>query len=355
VSLHRLLSERRQELLARWARAAEESFAGSLSQVELMDRMPRFLDDLLLVLASGGQPDPKDTADAEEHGLQRFRLGFDIAEVVREYGLLHEAIIALAAEAGVVPTHRDAQVLASELSKGSCEAVTQYQAQRDAELQRQAAAHLGFIAHELRNPLASAQLAHVSLRLRYPEGGRSLETLGRSLTALTEMIDNVLSNSWLKVGAPLRGEDVDVRALLSQIESDVSEEAEAKGVSLRLEAESLVVHADRRLLASALSNLVRNAVKFTKPDTTIRVRAWRQEGRVLVEVEDGCGGLPPGKVDELFSPFVQRGADRSGFGLGLAITRQAAESHNGSLRVRDIPGQGCVFTIDLPAAVPPTP
>jgi signal transduction histidine kinase len=354
VSLHRLLSERRLELLARWARAAEESFSGSLSIVELIDRMPRFLDEVIRALPPGSAPPPDATnANAEEHGVQRLRLGFDIGEVVREYGLLHEAILALAAEHGVVPTVYEAKVLAAELSKGTRDAVTQYQAQRDSELQRQAAAHLGFIAHELRNPLASATTAHLILRRRYPEGGRPLETLDRSLKHLSAMIDGVLSNAWLKMGAPLRGQEVELQALLREIERDVEDELEARAVALVIEAEPLVLHADPRLLSSAISNLVRNAIKFTKPGTKIVVRAWHQRARVLIEIEDECGGLPPGKSEELFSPFVQRGEDRSGFGLGLAITRQAVESHNGALRVRDLPGRGCVFTIDLPAAADP--
>jgi signal transduction histidine kinase len=351
MSLHRLLSERREELLARWARAAEASFAGSLSTVELIDRMPRFVDELIRALPPGSPQVPEGGSEnAEEHGVQRLRLGFDIGEVVREYGLLHEAILGLAGDAEIVPSLREAQVLAAAINNGTCDAVTQYQAQRDAELQRQAAAHLGFIAHELRNPLASAQFAHVGLRRRHPEGGRALEILGRALTSLSEMVDNVLSNAWLKMGAPLRGEHIDLRALLGDIERDVADGAEAKGVSLVVQCEPLLVHADPRLLSSAISNLVRNAVKFTKPDTTVVVRAWSQQERVLIEVEDACGGLPAGKTEELFSPFVQRGADRSGFGLGLAITRQAAESHNGSLRVDDLPGRGCVFTLDLPAS-----
>jgi hypothetical protein len=70
---------------------------------------------------------------------------------------------------------------------------------------------------------------------------------------------------------------------------------------------------------------------------------------VTIEVADACGGLPPGKVDDLFAPLVQRGENRSGFGLGLAIARQAVEAHGGSIDVRDDPGDGCVFTIELPS------
>jgi hypothetical protein len=75
--------------------------------------------------------------------------------------------------------------------------------------------------------------------------------------------------------------------------------------------------------------------------------------RVLFEIEDECGGLPPGKIDDLFIPFKQRGADRSGVGLGLSICLKAAKANGGEIHVRDLPGKGCVFTLDLPRRPPP--
>jgi signal transduction histidine kinase len=69
---------------------------------------------------------------------------------------------------------------------------------------------------------------------------------------------------------------------------------------------------------------------------------------VRIEVEDECGGLPEGKAEALFRPFEQHGVDRSGLGLGLSISRRAVEASGGKLYVRDMPGVGCVFTIDLP-------
>jgi signal transduction histidine kinase len=74
--------------------------------------------------------------------------------------------------------------------------------------------------------------------------------------------------------------------------------------------------------------------------------------RVLIEVEDECGGLPPGKAEELFLQFEQRGVDRTGLGLGLSISRRSVEADGGEIHVRDLPGVGCVFAIDLPRLAP---
>jgi signal transduction histidine kinase len=78
------------------------------------------------------------------------------------------------------------------------------------------------------------------------------------------------------------------------------------------------------------------------------LNAYASADRILIDVEDGCGGLPPGASDMMFQPFVQVGADKSGVGLGLSLCRRGVEANDGVLSVRDIPGSGCVFTIDLP-------
>jgi signal transduction histidine kinase len=85
----------------------------------------------------------------------------------------------------------------------------------------------------------------------------------------------------------------------------------------------------------------------------LRVGATAQ--RVLFDVQDECGGLPSGNADELFRPFEQRGSNRTGLGLGLAFSRWAIEAHHGRIYARNLPGEGCVFTIDLPRAHVPEP
>ena len=71
---------------------------------------------------------------------------------------------------------------------------------------------------------------------------------------------------------------------------------------------------------------------------------------MLIETEDQCGGIPVGKGD-LFQAFGERrGSDRTGLGLGLSIARRAGRAHAGDIRVRNMPGLGCVFTIEIPLA-----
>jgi signal transduction histidine kinase len=105
-----------------------------------------------------------------------------------------------------------------------------------------------------------------------------------------------------------------------------------------------------------VGNLVQNAFKYTRSQSTVTLRVRANADRVLIEVHDECGGLPGhGEGEELFPSFEQRGADRTGLGIGLAFSRWGAEVNGGRLYARNLPGTGCVFTVDLPrSSVPAT-
>ena len=91
-------------------------------------------------------------------------------------------------------------------------------------------------------------------------------------------------------------------------------------------------------VGAAITNLLRNAFKFSPRGSTIVLRAQDISGdKLRTDVEDECGGLPPGKEEDLFLPYVQKGDDRSGMGLGLAISRQGIRSVGGQFTVRDLP------------------
>jgi signal transduction histidine kinase len=355
-NLEALLKERRQDLIDRWtAMIGRETVGVPLSRTELVDHMPRFIDELTAALHPEALPLPQTSENAGEHGSQRLELGFNVGEVVREYGALHRCIIEIADESGLTITTHEQMIMARSLNSGIANAVSQYVAERDAELHRQMSEHLGFIAHEVRNPLSSAAMAFALLQKReLASGGRAVELLAKNLRQTSDVIDNALQHASLSMGVTPRREAVRVGQLLEEIVSDCAAEAQVKGIEVVVTvAPDLALDADPRLLRSAIANLVRNGLKFSRPGSELNVRARRKEdaGRVQIEVEDGCGGLPPGQVEELFRPLVRRGTDQSGFGLGLSIAHQAATAHNGTIAVRDLPGKGCVFTIDLPAPV----
>jgi len=350
-TLYGVLTERRGDLIRRWSDSLRGGVvAVPLPRTELLDHIPAFIDEIIRALYPETVPLPPMSAHAQEHGEQRLGLGFDVAEVVREYGALHECILQIADEAGLVVSFRDQEVVVRFLNAGIAGAVFQYVKHRDLEAQRQASEHLGFIAHELRNPLGAAQLAFRLLRGELPES-RTVERLDRNLRQTAEMIDSVLSHASLKMGIDPNPAPIALGTFLRKIESDAELEARARKIEIVVSApKDVMIQADPRLLRSAVSNLLQNALKFSRESSKVTLTAAEADGRVTIEVADACGGLPPGKAAELFNPLIQRGEDRSGFGLGLAIALQAAEAHNGTIKIRDIPGVGCSFVIDLPSS-----
>ena len=120
--------------------------------------------------------------------------------------------------------------------------------------------------------------------------------------------------------------------------------------------EELAIDADRQVLAAVIGNLLQNAFKFTRSHSAVTLKVLARVDRVLIEVHDECGGLPEALEGKELSPsFEQRGADRTGLGIGLAFSRWGAEVNGGRLYARNLPGSGCVFTVDVPrSSVPAT-
>jgi signal transduction histidine kinase len=361
MNLHEVLGAKRNEVIHRWkAHVRGTIVPEALSPVELENHLPGFLSEIISALRqdaglSPRGPSPDETSTAAGHGAQRLRLGFSLEAVVREYGALRDAIVATARDGGVQLTFRELQLVADAIITGIAQAVTQYTRQRDAELLRQANEHYAFVAHELRNPLSSAMLAFNLLKSKgvIPAEGRTVGALERGLKSTSELIDQTLQAARFASGIELHRSPTTLAVLFEDAEMGALSEAETKGVELRLTIESdEPIAVDRRLLCSALGNLLRNAVKYSHSGATVAARGRISEGRATIEVEDCCGGLEPGKVEEAFAPFARLDRRESGFGLGLAIAKEAVDAHGGSIRVQNLPGKGCIFVLELPAPQP---
>jgi signal transduction histidine kinase len=233
--------------------------------------------------------------------------------------------------------------------------VTAYEGQRERALSDEGTERLGLLAHELRNALGAAMLAFASIKRGIvAPGGSTSAMVDRNHQRLQSLIDQSLADVRLDAGI-LNLVRIPVWEVIEEAELGGSILAQGKGLRFSVETveHTVIVEADRPVLAAAVANLLQNAFKFTRPGTTVKLRATATTDRVLIEVRDECGGLPSGAVESLLKPFVQKGRDRTGLGLGLSICVKAAKMMAGELHVRDLPGEGCVFTIDLPRQPPP--
>jgi signal transduction histidine kinase len=212
---------------------------------------------------------------------------------------------------------------------------------------------MGQVTHEIRNMLSTALLAFdVVKRGTVGVNGNTGAVLGRSLIALRDLVDSTLSD--IRTAAShQRPEVVSVSLLLHDLAAAAHLQAEYDGLQFVVEPidPALSVNVDQQLLASAVTNLLSNAFKYTPRGGRVVMRARAKGARVTIEVEDSCGGIPEG-TGNLFEPFGERRAsDRTGLGLGLSIARRAVRAQGGDIEVHNTPGNGCTFVIEVPAAV----
>jgi signal transduction histidine kinase len=118
---------------------------------------------------------------------------------------------------------------------------------------------------------------------------------------------------------------------------------------------NLAVNGDPQLLTSAVMNLLHNAFKNTPAGGHVVLRARARARTLVIEIEDQCGGIPASKGD-LFKDSTNGGApEPGGIGYGLAIARKAMRAMAGDITIRNMPGKGCVFVLDMPLAVDAVP
>ena len=370
--LHQFLTNHRVVLINRcWQSAAQRDSNGETLE-ESKFGIPLFLDQLIKTLQveqsggflasqviSGPTGGPSTSSElgaaATQHGRELSHHGLTVEQVVHDYGDLCQAITGLAFELDAPITTSEFRTLNRCLDNGIADAVTEFSHQRDLVSEdRESQAlnqRIGFLAHELRDHLSTATFA---LRLikagKVGFAGATGAVLDRSLIALRGVIDRSLAQVRMSDDMQVQPQLISMAEFLAEIKASAALEAESRGCSFVVSTVSpgLVVSADRDLLASAVGNLLSNAFKFTHPGTTVSLRAIEAAHYVLIEVQDQGPGLPPGNKEDLFKPFVQRGNDKSGVGLGLSICRRSVEANNGSLSVRNFPAGGCIFSIRLP-------
>jgi signal transduction histidine kinase len=349
--LYEFLSANREEIIARTRAKVADRPAPRATDAELENGIPLFLTQLVGMLQLRLEIcDPEIAKSATKHGDDLQRMGFTVGQVVQDYGGLCQAVTELAVEKNASIGSDEFKTLNGCLDDAVASAVTEFGRQREQSLSDQGVEHLGVLAHELRNALSSATLAFGALQSgAVGTSGSTSGLLSRSLDRMRDLIDRSLAEVRLNAGVHRRTY-VSVAALIEEVAIAAAVDAAHRGLQLTVGpvVDGVMVYADRQILVSALSNLVQNACKFTPSPGHVALKTRTNIDGVQIDIEDECGGLPDGKIEDLFRMFEQRSSDRTGLGLGLAISRRGVEDSGGTIHVRDLPGKGCVFTVDLP-------
>lgn len=215
-------------------------------------------------------------------------------------------------------------------------------------------------SHELRSPLTRIQVALGLARQRSNgQAENELDRIEIEIERLNELIGQLLELSRLEAGVDAgRTDKVDIRELLEGLIEDGQFEAASRGCRVELrESFPAIVQSNARLLHSAIENVVRNAIRYTKPDTTVEISMLPdtdRQDRILVRIRDRGPGVPDEMLLHLFEPFVrvEEARDRTsgGYGLGLAIAERAVRLHGGEIMARNEPDEGLSVHIRLQLA-----
>jgi signal transduction histidine kinase len=343
-----ILSLARQKIIARkWP---------TVSSLELEHGLPLFLSQLAETLRLRASAEPYSSTaignSAGKHGGEALAKNFSVAQLVHDYGDLCQAITETAVVKRVEISAQDFQTLNACLDDAIAGAVTEFSRQREEALGEGEAERLGYLTHELRNCLSTAMLSFAALKSgKVAVGGSTGAICERSLAAMRDLIDTTISEVRLAAGnqEPKR---MSVARFMRDAEGAASLQAAQREMDVTFSEvpDDVMVHADPQLLSSALFNLIQNAFKFSVPHAHVMVRV-SANAVVSIEVEDECGGLPEGNAEALFTPFGgRRGRDRTGLGMGLNISRKAVRAIGGDIAVRNLPGKGCIFAIEIPTA-----
>jgi signal transduction histidine kinase len=220
---------------------------------------------------------------------------------------------------------------------------------------------LGIVAHDLRNPLNAVQgFAEFIVMSRKGDAERMVndaKQIIRAATKMNHLITDLLDLNAIEEGKmKLKMVDVELNTVVASTLSGHQMAAGAKSILLSMQPviEPISVKTDNRAFTQIVDNLVSNALKFSPPNSYVKVNVKRDNGMACVEVSDQGPGLKPEDHARLFQKFAKLSArptaGESSTGLGLSIVKKMAEAMGGTVDCRSIYGEGATFTVRLPAA-----
>jgi signal transduction histidine kinase len=367
--LQKFLIANRVDLIDRCRIRIVQRSAPRATDYQLLHGIPLFLDHLVRTLGQEPAiPDPGNAAQADagnahsseiaasaaRHGRELLARGFTIDQVVYDYGDLCQAITELAVERRAQIDVDEFRTLQRCLDNAIAIAVRAFSSQRDLNVSDGESHARGEKVEDLmqqRNLIQTATLALTAIKAGHVGlSGATATLLDGSLVKLSNLIGRSLAEARMAPGAPVARRLFSVADFIAEVKASAALEARLHACALTAPPvdPALAVYGDRDVLFSALGNLLQNAFKYSRTDGEVSLDAYGSSGRILIDVADSCGGIPPQSADRVFLPLTLHEEGNGRPGHGLSSSRRGVEANDGRLSVRDLPGRGCVFTIDLP-------
>jgi two-component system phosphate regulon sensor histidine kinase PhoR len=297
---------------------------------------------------------------AQEHGAVRFRLGFDIEQVIAEFGLLRDVIQQFAELNYVNISGEVNRTVNRVIDKAIASSLKTYVQQQTDEVERKRQEHLSFIVHDLKTPIsamatATHVLGEVLKELQPPAvTNKMLEILGRNATELSNRVLKIineethlqaLSAETAEIRLDFR--EIDLWPIVETLKNDRQLLASSRGNTIRNEVpQDLRLCADSELLMELLKNLLSNALKYTDNGEVI-FGATRQPNSTICWVRDTGMGIAPERINHIFDKRVGDSKVPDSTGLGLNIVAKVMQLHGGKVHVESTPGAGSTFRMEF--------
>jgi hypothetical protein len=350
-----IIDRQSDAIVARWLeRVRLDASAARVPTTELVDGLKFYLKRLVSLLR--GDQSLVDAgasawADvAQEHAITRVRLGFNVSQLFHELVVLRRVMMEALWE-----TTRCDEVLVEAVTElvevAIAASLKSYVDSRDFAMHRVEAEHIGFLTHELKNPLGAASLAASQLRADQlsTEQQHLCDVMERSLGRLRRLVDDALLATRLEAAeVEPSPSDLTLEQLVSDAVAFFRRTAQQKG--LRFDARydpALTVRVDPQLTMSATENLLDNAIKYTDHGVVTLEIEDKLEA-LAFHVRDQCGGLSAEELRVIFEPFKRAHTSKPGTGLGLSIARRSIEAQGGTIHAESSSQTGCHFWFELP-------
>ncbi|MWV18056.1 HAMP domain-containing protein [Pseudomonas sp. L-22-4S-12] len=205
------------------------------------------------------------------------------------------------------------------------------------------------VSHELRSPLARLRIALALAERAEPEERDKLwPRLAQECDRLEGLISEILALARLDA-EPGSAQPIELGKLLDNLQDDARLSAPEQQLQVKLDDPTLTFQGWPDMLARALDNLLRNALRFNPPGQPIEIAVTRHAQHLLISLRDHGPGVPEELLEKLGEPFFRApGQSAAGHGLGLAIARRSAERHGGRLLLANHPDGGFVASLELP-------
>ncbi len=370
--LAELIENKKQELLAEWRERVRPILAAQgLSNPALDNDIPHFLDELVQKIRDIDAPHSWHPAEkpgldletlAKEHGRQRLELGYDVVQIIREYGILREVLIERSEREGLVIGGKGGHVFYFTFNQAIASAVEAFQQAKEEETLKRRKEYLAFVMHDLKTPLNAIMVAAHVIEEQLDDP-RLVSEMVHIIIHSGEQLDNLLQKTIkIEKAAEAKGLDELIPRMfeLWPLVQSVIDEHRLLATNSHTTVNNLVpsnftVFGDAVALKTVYGNLLANAIAYTPGGKIVIGVTTSRRDAVECWVRDTGKGIPPKRLEKLFNKVEPDPNKKGSTGLGLAKVKQIIEAHGGTVCAESKVGEGSTFRFTLPYPGPKEP